>query len=246
MRIHFQAALRLPFAGSGWPRRFAIGAATTLGCEALFAALGYLASGEAGLGLIPLAAAVNFPLLGYALEVFRGGLIGDPGKLPEWEGWPGLTFRGLLLALVGLGYGLVPLLMLLAGLNFLVRGGIMLSMAVALIVLGLAAALSVLFFLPMGVARYLAEERIEAAFRPAILWAAIARVLPEYVAAYACAVGLFVVAGVVASMPFAGPLITPILAYYFCVVQARLTGEVCGRALFAPPSPSAAPEAGPG
>jgi hypothetical protein len=229
--VRAQAALRLPFAGRRWPRKWAIGAATTLAFEALFAALGYLLGGEVGMGISPLAVAVNFPLLGYVLGVFRGGLAGKPPELPEWERWPDLVKTGIFLALVGLGYGLVPLLMLLVGLNLLVRGGMLLSMAVALIILGLALALSILFFFPMGVARYLTEERIEAAFRPASLWAGIDRVLGEYVGVYALTVAAHVVAGVVASVPFAGPLATPLLAFYLIVVLARLFGETCGRAL---------------
>lgn len=242
MQGRFQEALALPFAGKGWPRKFAIGAGMTLGIEVLFAALGYLTSGEAGIGLAPVAVAVNFPLLGYALKIFRAALAGEPqGELPEWEQWPELAAKGLSVALIGLGYSLVPLVMVLGGLNFLVQGGILLSLAVALILLGLVAALSVFFFLPMGVARSLVEQRIEAAFQPASQWAAIATVLGEYVAAYAAAVSSFVVAGVVASVPFVGPLLTPVLAFFLVVVQARMFGEICGRALTAPPhDPSAA------
>jgi hypothetical protein len=229
-----QAALWLPFAGPRWARKCAIGAATSLAFEALFAVLGYVLGGEVGVGVSPLAVAVNFPLLGYALGVFRAGLAGEPPELPDWERWPDLVKTGIFLALVGLGYGLVPLLMLLVGLNLLVRGGLLLSMALALILLGLALALSILFFFPMGVARYLTEERIEAAFRPASLWAGIDRVLGEYVGVYALVVASHVVAGVVASVPFAGPLATPLLAFYLIVVQARLFGETCGRALRMP------------
>lgn len=229
-----QAALWLPFGGRGWLRKCAIGAATSLVFEGFFAGLGYLVAGEVGMGISPLAVAVNFPLLGYALAVFRAGLAGAPPDLPEWEGWPDLIKTGVFLALVGLGYGLVPLLMLLVGLNLLVRGGLLLSMALALIILGLALALSILFFFPMGVARYLTEARIEAAFRPASLWAGIDRVLGEYVAIYALTVAGHVVAGVAASVPFAGPLATPLLAFYLIVVLARLFGETCGRALRMP------------
>ncbi len=234
MWVRVQAALRLPISGAGWARKLAIGAATSFGLEALFAILGYLAAGEVGVGIAPLAVALNVPLFGYALGVFRGGLAGEPGRLPDWEAWPDLLKRGLFLSLVGLGYGLLPLLMILFGLNFLVRGGLLLSMALALIILGLLLALSILFFFPMGVARYLTEERIEAAFRPATLWAGIDRVLGEYVGVYALAVAAYVVAGVVASIPFAGPLATPFLAAYLIVVQARLFGEACGRALRVP------------
>ncbi|GEM_PF-687868 len=241
MWVRVQAALWLPFNGPRWVRKCAIGAATSLAFEALFAALGYLLGGEVGMGISPLAVAVNFPLLGFALGVFRGGLTGAPPLLPEWERWPDLVKTGVFLALVLLGYGLVPLLMLLFGLNLLVRGGLLLSMALALIILGLALALSILFFFPMGVARYLTEARIEAAFRPASLWAGIDRILGEYVGVYALAVASHVVAGVVASVPFAGPLVTPFLAFYLIVVQARLFGETCGRALRTPAQSHGAP-----
>lgn len=231
MWVRVREALWLPFTGIGWPRKFAIGVGTSLAFEALFAALGYLMAGEVGVGVAPLALAVNFPLLGYAIRIFKEGLAGKPAEMPGWGGWPDLVKTGLFLALVGLGYGLVPSLMLLVGLNLLVRGGLFFSMAMALMILGLALALSILFFFPMGVARYLTEERIEAAFRPAILWTAIDRVLSEYMGVYALTLGSYVAGGLVASIPFVGPLAAPFMAFYLIVVQARLFSETCGRAL---------------
>jgi hypothetical protein len=223
-----------------------IGVATGLAFEVLFAALGYLTSGVVGMAMAPHAVAVNLPLFGYALKVFRGGLAGEEGRLPEWDGWGGLVLSGFLLALVGVGYGLVPLLMILGGLNLLVRGGALLFMASALIVLGLFVAVSVSFFLPMGVARYLVEERLEVAFRPDLLWAIIARAPGEYVATYAGALGLLLLGGLVASIPAIGAIAAPVLAFYLSVVLARLFGEVCGHALRLPaPATAAMPPAPP-
>ena len=69
------------------------------------------------------------------------------------------------------------------------------------------------------------------------LWSPIARILGEYVALYASSIGAFIVAGMTASVPYAGPILTPALAFFAVVVAARLFGEACGRALFtAPPS----------
>lgn len=244
MRVHVREALKLPFAGAGWHRRFGIGAATTLGLEGLFFVLGYLVAGAPGLELTPLAVAVNLPLLGYALEVFRSGLAGDARKLPDWSAWPRFTLQGLRVAFFGLSYSLVPLVLLLGGLNLVVRGGMLIPMAGVLMVLGLVAGLGALFFLPMGVARSLGDERVEVAFRPTVLWAAIARVLGEYVTAYAAAIGSLLLAGLVASIPFAGPLLIPLLAYYLFVVEARLFGEICGQTLLSQP-PNLAPPAPP-
>jgi hypothetical protein len=236
--VQVREVLKLPFSGAGWHRRLGIGAATTLGLEALFATLGYLTAGGPGLELTPLAVGVNLPLLGYALELFRSGLAGDARKLPEWSGWPRLVRQGLRVAWLGLSYGLVPLLLLLGGLSIVVRGGMLIAMAGVLMVLGVVAGLAALFFLPMGVARSLVDERLEVAFRPTALWGAIARVLGEYVAAYAAAIGSLLLAGVVASIPFAGPLLIPLLAYYLLLVVARLFGEICGQALYPPPDPA--------
>ncbi len=245
MRVQVREALKLPFAGPSWHRRFGIGTATTLGLEALFALLGYLIAGTPGLELTPLAVGVNLPLLGYALEVFRSGLAGDARKLPEWSSWRRFTQQGLRVALLGLTYSLVPLLLLLGGLNLVVRGGMLMAMAGVLMALGLVAGLAALFFLPMGVARSLADERIEVAFRPTVLWAGIAAVLGEYVAAYAGAIGSFLLAGLVAAVPFAGPLLIPLLAYYLFVVEARLFGEICGQTLLSPPRDIAPTTSGP-
>lgn len=235
MRAQLQSALRAPFAGPGWAGKLLIGAGTTMALEALFALVGYFMTGDAGIALAPAASAVNLPLLGYALEVFRGGLAGAPGSsLPPWGRWGVLAGAGLLVALLGTAYSLLPLLLVLAGFNLLVRGGCFLPMAVSLIVLGLLAALAALFFLPMGIARYLTEGRIEAAFRPRALWAGIAGVLGEYVAAYGVGVGAFALAGLMASVPIAGAAASPFVAFVFLVVQARLFGEICGQALRPP------------
>lgn len=243
--MQVRGALNLPFSGPSWHRRLAMGAATTLALESLFAVLGYVVAGTPGLELTPLAVGVNLPLLGYALQVFRSGLAGDSRKLPDWSGWPMLARQGLRVACLGLAYTLVPLLLLLGGLSIVVRGGILVAMAGVLMVLGLVAGLAALFFLPMGVARSLFDERMEVAFRPTVLWTAIARVLGEYVAAYAGAIGSLLLAGFVASIPFAGPLLIPLLAYYLLVVGARLFGEICGRALLSPPPDLAATNSSP-
>lgn len=226
-----QAALRFLFSGPRWQGTHAVGAATSLGFEGLLAALGYVLSGDAGIGIAPLGVAVNFPLLGYALRVFRRAMAGGPDELPDWGGWSSLTAEGLLAFVVGLGYGLVPLLMVLAGLGLLVKGGMFVVTAGSLMVLGLLSALILMFFLPMAVASFLAEERIEAAFVPATLWLAIGRRLGDYAGAYALGVGSFVLAGAAASVPLAGPLFTPFIAFPLLVFFARIFGQTCGIAL---------------
>jgi len=127
-------------------------------------------------------------------------------------------------------YGVVPLVLLLLGLGLLVKGGIMLFLGMVLMVMGVLAGVFMLFFLPMALARYLVRRRIEMAFHPAILWDGINPVLTEYVATYLLSVGSYIAGGLVAAIPYLGPIVWPFLWFYLMLVQARLFGEICAKA----------------
>jgi hypothetical protein len=215
--------------GANWQRKLLLGGATAVLLELIFVGLAYLASEEAAFGIAPLVVGLNFPALGYILEVYRGTLLWEVGALPEWENWPGLLRSGLATFVVGLAYGVVPLLLLLLGLGLLVKGGMLLFLGMVLMVLGVLAGVFMLFFLPMALARYLVRRRIEAAFHPGILWEGIDAVLTEYVAIYLLSVGAYILAGLIAAIPYLGPLAWPFLWFYLMLVQARLFGEICAK-----------------
>ena len=120
------------------------------------------------------------------------------------EDWPGLFYGGLLAFVIALAYGVVPLLLLLLGLGLLVKGGILLFLGMVLMVLGVLAGVFTLFFFPMALARYIGQRRLEAAFHPGLLWEGINEVLAEYVATYLVSVGLYILAGLVAAIPYVG------------------------------------------
>jgi small basic protein len=213
-----------------WPGKLLIGGATGLLLELIFVGLAYLISEEAAFGVAPLVVGLNFPALGYILQVYRGTLRWELGALPEWESWPVLMRGGLAGFAIGLAYGVIPLLQLLLGLHLLVRGGVMLFLGMVLMALGILAGLFTLFFVPMALARYLGQRRIEAAFHPGTLWGGINEVLAEYVATYLLGVGSFILASLVALIPYLGGLIWPFLWFYLMLVQARLFGEICAKA----------------
>jgi hypothetical protein len=162
--------------------------------------------------------------------VYRGTLRWDVTALPEWEDWPSLFYGGLLAFVVALAYGMVPLLLLLLGLGLLVKGGILLFLGMVLMVLGVLAGVFTLFFFPMALARYIGQRRLEAAFHPGLLWDGISEVLAEYVATYLVSVGLYILAGLVAAIPYVGALSWPFVWFYLLLVQARLFGEICAKA----------------
>jgi len=230
MRVRIRASARFPIEGADWPRKLLIGGATGLLVELVFVGLAYLASEEAAFGIAPLVVLVNLPAIGYALRVYRGTLRWDVTTLPEWEDWPGLFYGGLLAFVIALAYGMIPLLLLLLGLGLLVKGGILLFLGMVLMVLGVLAGVFTLFFFPMALARYIGQRRLEAAFHPGLLWEGINGVLAEYVATYLVSVGLYILAGLVAAIPYVGALSWPFVWFYLLLVQARLFGEICAKA----------------
>lgn len=230
MSLQIKASARFPLGGVDWPRKLLIGGGTGFLLELIFVGLAYLASEEAAFGIAPLAVIVNLPAIGYVVRAYEGALRRDAADLPEWDGWPGLFAGGLIVFAIGLTYGIIPLLLLLFGLGLLVKGGIILFLGMVLMVLGVLAGMFTLFFVPIALAGYLARRRLEAAFHPVILWDGINAVLTEYVPTYVLSVGLFIAGGMVAAIPYFGPIIWPFLWFYLLLVQARLFGEICGKA----------------
>jgi hypothetical protein len=215
----------------GWPRKLLIGGATGLLLELVFVGLTFLVSEEAAFQIAPLAVALNLPVFGYALMVYKRTLGREVASLPEWENWAQLFQSGLTGFAIGLAYGMVPMLLLMIGLGLLVRGGIIMFVGMVLMVIGVLAGVFSLFFLPIALARYLAHRRLEAAFHPGLLWEGINGVLGEYVATYILCVGLYIAAGMCAAIPYFGALAWPFLFFYLLLVQARLFGEICARVI---------------
>lgn len=231
MSLQIKSSALFPLGGADWPRKLLIGGGTGLLLEIVFVGLAYLGSEEAAFGIAPLAVIANLPAIGYVVRAYEVALHRDVAELPEWEGWSRLFTGGLVAFSIGLAYGIIPLLLLLIGLGLLVRGGIILFLGMVLMVLGVLAGMFTLFFVPMALAGYLTRRRLEAAFHPVILWAGINAVLTDYVPTYVLSIGLFIAGGMLAAIPYVGPIIWPFLWFYLLLVQARLFGDICGRAV---------------
>lgn len=224
-------ALTFPLEDRAWRAKILIGGGIGLALQAIFVGLGFFLTQELGLAVSPLAQAANFPALGFVLQAFQGALEEPRAEtMPEWKRWPALCLKGLLLFLLALAYGMLPLLFLISGLGLLVTGGVKLVPGLVMMLLGMLAGLTLGFFLPMAVARYLEERRIEAAFHLGVVWSRIRRVLAEYAAAYLLGIGSLIVAGAIGGIPFLGVLVWPFLTFYLMVASARLFGVVCSGA----------------
>ncbi|MBZ0169272.1 membrane protein [Candidatus Methylomirabilis lanthanidiphila] len=221
-------ALVFPLEDRSWAPKIAIGGGVGLLLQALFVGLGFLFTREFAPAGSLLAQAANFPALGFALATFQGALaIPQTDSLPGWRPWASLCVKGLLLFALAMAYETVPLLFVVSGFSLLVKGGAKLVLGIALIMVGMLAGITAGFFLPMGIARYLSERRLEAALHPAIVWLRIRKVLAEYVEAYLLTLGSFIVAGLIGAIPVLGLLVWPFLTFYLLVAGARLFGGIC-------------------
>ena len=114
MRNRAARALAFPLEDRDWLPKIAIGGTVGLALEALFVGFSYLFTRELAFEVSPLAQAANFPSLGFVLLVFQGALTAPQSDaMPEWRRWPGLCLRGLVLFVLGLGYGVLPLVLII-------------------------------------------------------------------------------------------------------------------------------------
>lgn len=234
MRREVRAVFTFPFKDI---KRLLVGGAIGVILEALFVLLHYLLVEEPALALAPIASAANFPAFGYAFLILKASLEKGEASMPPWEKGGNLSLQGLLLALLGLGYGALPLTFILIGFSLLVRGENLLLMGMVLMALGILAGLFAGFFLPMGLACYAKGGRVEAAFRPRLLWARIDTILGEYLVVYLFCIASWLLGGIAAALPILGALLWPFLAFYLLVAWAHRFGSLCAKALADQPVP---------
>ncbi|PWB79610.1 MAG: hypothetical protein C3F08_06375 [Candidatus Methylomirabilota bacterium] len=221
-------ALVFPLGDRECLTKIAIGGGIGLLLETLFVAVSFLLTREFSLGGSLLAQAANFPALGFVLATFEGALAHpQTDSLPPWKPWSNLCVKGLFLFALTLAHEIVPALFVISGFGLLVKAGTRLVLGIVLIMVGMLAGITAGFFLPMGVARYLSERRLEAALHPAIVWLRIRKVLTEYVEAYLLSLGSLIIAGLIGAIPILGLLLWPFVTFYLFVAGARLFGGIC-------------------
>lgn len=179
------------------------------------------------LNLVPL---LNLVAWGYAFRIFRSFLQREDPSLPPWGGWADLLLAGLIVLLIGLGYGIFPLLIVTTGLALLVKGGYLMGVGLVLLLIGLLGGLTVGFFLPMGLARYAFIGRIEGAFQVFSIWTQISNNFLSYGTVFLLCFLSFLITGLLAAIPYLGPPLWLFISFYLMLVYARLFGEACSQA----------------
>jgi hypothetical protein len=119
--------------------------------------------------LVPLILALAL-LAGYSVEITRRVLRGEVSKLPEWDNWGELMADGLKVLVIGIVYAL-PIIVV--GLCLGIPSGILSNdnNALGSVLSGLLSCLSLIWaivmslVLPAAIAKYAAENNLNAAFR---------------------------------------------------------------------------------
>jgi hypothetical protein len=214
--MNLDEAVRYPTRSDSWIKTVLIGGVLIF--------LGFL--------LVPL-----FLVYGYIVRSIGAVLADDPSP-PEFDEWGELFVDGALAWIISIVYLLVPLLV--AGFTV---GGSIAAVATGseigaaagagglLVGLTISTILSLAFgyLAVVAVVNFAREGQFGAAFDlDVIKTVALDR---DYAIAWLVSVGVFLIAGVVSSIPFVGWIITPFVSFYAAIVAADLWAGGFTRAL---------------
>lgn len=188
-------------------------------------------------GIVFVIPIVNLIVCGYLLKVMRGAMDNKP-SMPKWEDWGNLFINGLIAAIIGLIYMIIPILILGASAGSIIMAAIsenpeMLFTAIAgafggLLIAGLLA-LIFGFLLPMALSLYVKENSIGAAFRFKEVLSRIKSVFGDYLMVYIVVIALSFILVVLSRIPVLGLLIMIFGNFYIGAVAYNMFGEVCTR-----------------
>ncbi len=188
-------------------------------------------------GIINIIPIVNLISFGYLLKVMKGSIDGKPG-LPKWDDWGNLFMNGLIAAIIGLIYMIIPILI------FLISGGSIVAAALSgdtgLLMGAIAGAMGGIlialllvlifgFLLPMALSMYVRENNFGAALRFNEVISRIKSVFGDYLTVYIVVIALFFILGVLNGIPVLGTLIMIFGSFYIGAVAYNMFGEVCAR-----------------
>ncbi len=188
-------------------------------------------------GVVAIIPIVNLIAGGYFLKVMKGAMDGKPG-IPKWDDWGNLFMNGLMAAIIGLIYMIIPILILVVSAGNIIGAAIsenpeMLFTAIAGALGGfLIAALLALIFgflLPMALSMYVRENNFGAAFRVSEVISRIRSVFGDYLTVFVIVIFLYLVIGVLSGIPLLGFLIMIFGSFYVGAVAYNMFGDVCAR-----------------
>lgn len=179
------------------------------------------------LNLIPV---INLFSAGYALKSMRRGTKGQM-TLPEWEDWGDIFVAGLMVFVIGFIYMLIPSLLMFLGVGGLIGlqhyGDVGWGVAGGgMVLLTFVVGLFLFFILPMALAHFAAEDRIQAAFEMGQIWTRIRAVFGEYLVAGVLFLVFSMILGMICIIPVLGWIVFIFGIFYLSVIFANLVGRL--------------------
>ncbi len=191
-------------------------------------------------GIVAIIPIVNLIAGGYFLKVMKGAMDAKP-VMPKWDDWGNLFMNGLIAAIIGLIYMIIPILILLVSAGSIIAAVVsaisgnteMMFAAMAgafggILIAGLLA-LIFGFLLPMALSMYVRENSFGAALRFGEVISRIKSVFGDYLTVFVILIVLYFVLGVLSAIPFIGFLIMIFGSFYAGAVAYNMFGEVCAR-----------------
>ncbi len=193
-------------------------------------------------GLITLVPILQLAATGYSLEVTRRVINSDPHPLPEWDDLGGKLVKGLLVAVIGVGY-MVPVLLFVCCMyaaQIAIAGGMSGSSsstdAAGTAVVAVSGCFSCLILLyslfaalvlPAAIGRYAATGQLGAAFR----FGEIIQLVQKNLGLYLMVLLVEIAAGFVAGLGIAACAIgVYFTAFYASLVVGHATGQAYSEA----------------
>jgi len=214
-----------PREDAGWIVKVGIGALFSLALQRWY--------------LLPL----TFFAAGYLYRHFSDTFQGkETDGLPEWEDWKGLFLTGFIVFLITAGYLIVPRFCYALSRSVLAGGILAKMVAMAFFAVTALLYVAAFFFIPMGIAQYVREEKISAAFYIREIWDRIMNVGDDYFKITLLSIVALILFAVLRAFPFIGPLLAAAAGFYISLVLAALFGEICRKAYGETKDPDVAPK----
>jgi hypothetical protein len=184
-------------------------------------------------GILLIIPIINFIIGGYYIKTLRGSIEGKPG-LPEWDDWGDLFVKGLMVAIIGFIYSLIPLIVLFVSIGGVITAAISsgdfsaasISAIVGGSLFSVVLMLIVCLVLPMALSIYAKEDSIGAAFRIGEILSRIKSVPGDYIITIIVLYALLFIVNLVAAIPIIGWVIIIFANFYIALVASKMFGEV--------------------
>ena len=177
-------------------------------------------------GILLIIPIINFIIGGYYIKTLRGSIEGKPG-LPEWDDWGDLFVKGLMVAIIGFIYSLIPLIVLFVSIGGVITAAISsgdfsaasISAIVGGSMFSVVLMLIVCLVLPMALSIYAKEDSIGAAFRIGEILSRIKSVPGDYIITIIVLYALLFIVNLVAAIPIIGWVIIIFANFYIALVR---------------------------